>query len=49
MSDTTLEQLRQDVRYLMDRSAIVDCIAGHARGHYRHARREGAGMEHHRS
>lgn len=36
MSDTTLEQLRQDVRYLMDRSAILDCIASHARGHDRH-------------
>ena len=36
MSDTTLEQLRQDVRYLIDRSAILDCIASHARGHDRH-------------
>ena len=36
MSDTTLEQLQRDVRYLMDRSAILDCIASHARGHDRH-------------
>ncbi len=35
MSDD-LAQLREDVRYLMDRQAIADCIAQHARGHDRH-------------
>lgn len=35
MSDE-LAQLREDVRYLMDRQAIVDCIAQHARGQDRH-------------
>lgn len=34
--DTSLDTLRQDVRYLMDRAAILDCIAGHARGCDRH-------------
>ncbi|MGC4963222.1 nuclear transport factor 2 family protein [Gordonia sp. DT218] len=34
--DTDLDTLRQDVRYLMDRTAILDCIAGHARGCDRH-------------
>jgi len=33
---TELEQLRRDVRYLLDRTAIVDCIAAHARGCDRH-------------
>jgi hypothetical protein len=37
MNDTTeLDQLRGDVRYLMDRSAILDCISAHSRGHDRH-------------
>jgi len=31
-----LEQLRRDVRFLLDRQAILDCIARHARGHDRH-------------
>jgi hypothetical protein len=34
--ETGLEQLRRDVQYLMDRTAILDCIARHARGHDRH-------------
>jgi hypothetical protein len=34
--DNGLEQLRRDVRYLMDRQAILDCISRHARGHDRH-------------
>ncbi len=36
MSDTTLDQLRADVEFLLDRTAIFDCIARHARGHDRH-------------
>ena len=36
MSADELEQLRRDVTYLMDRQAILDCIASHARGHDRH-------------
>jgi hypothetical protein len=35
-SDDDLEQLRRDVQYLVDRTAILDCIANHARGHDRH-------------
>jgi SnoaL-like domain len=35
-TDTRLEQLQRDVRYLLDRQAILDCIARHARGHDRH-------------
>jgi SnoaL-like domain len=31
-----LDQLQRDVRYLMDRQSVVDCIARHARGHDRH-------------
>ena len=31
-----LEQLQRDVRYLLDRTAILDCIARHARGCDRH-------------
>lgn len=31
-----LQDLRRDVRYLMDRTAILDCVANHARGHDRH-------------
>jgi len=34
--DDQLERLARDVRYLMDRQAILDCIARHARGHDRH-------------
>lgn len=29
-------RLQRDVRYLMDRTAILDCLARHARGHDRH-------------
>jgi SnoaL-like domain len=32
----SLDALQQDVRYLMDRTAILDCIARHARGCDRH-------------
>jgi hypothetical protein len=35
-NESDLEQLRRDVRYLMDRQSILDCIARHARGHDRH-------------
>lgn len=35
-NETELERLRRDVQYLMDRSAILDCIARHARGCDRH-------------
>jgi hypothetical protein len=35
-NDDELDQLRRDVRYLMDRSAILDCISEHSRGHDRH-------------
>jgi SnoaL-like domain len=35
-TDADLERLQQDVQYLMDRTAILDCIAQHARGHDRH-------------
>jgi hypothetical protein len=31
-----LEQLRRDVRYLTDRTEILDCVARHARGCDRH-------------
>ncbi|MET7782254.1 MULTISPECIES: nuclear transport factor 2 family protein [Streptomyces] len=31
-----LAQLERNVRYLMDRTAILDCVAQHARGHDRH-------------
>jgi len=36
MDKGDLERLRADVRYLMDRTAILDCISAHARGHDRH-------------
>jgi hypothetical protein len=37
MSDNDgIEQLHRDVKFLMDRQAILDCIARHARGHDRH-------------
>jgi hypothetical protein len=35
-TDHDLEALRRDVRYLLDRTAIQDCIARHARGCDRH-------------
>jgi hypothetical protein len=35
-SDIDVDQLQRDVRYLMDRTAILDCIARHARGCDRH-------------
>jgi hypothetical protein len=35
-TETDLAQLQRDVRYLMDRQQIYDCIARHARGHDRH-------------
>jgi len=31
-----LDQLQRDVRYLLDRAAILDCVAAHARGCDRH-------------
>ena len=31
-----LDQLQRDVEYLLDRTAIADCIAAHARGCDRH-------------
>jgi hypothetical protein len=31
-----LEKLQRDVQYLMDRAAILDCVAKHARGNDRH-------------
>ena len=33
---TELDELRRDVQYLLDRTAIADCIAAHARGSDRH-------------
>ena len=36
MNDEDLSQLRDDVRYLKDRMAIMDVVARHARGHDRH-------------
>lgn len=35
-ADTDLSLLRRDVQYLLDRAAIYDCIARHARGCDRH-------------
>ncbi|WP_280425934.1 nuclear transport factor 2 family protein [Nocardia carnea] len=35
-TDSDLAVLQRDVRYLMDRTAILDCVAGHARGCDRH-------------
>lgn len=32
----SLETLQRDVRYLLDRTEILDCISGHARGCDRH-------------
>ena len=34
--ETELTAVRRDVAYLMDRTRIMDCIAGHARGCDRH-------------
>ncbi len=34
--EVSLAALQQDVRYLMDRTAILDCISRHARGCDRH-------------
>ena len=36
MTDEELDQLKNDVQYLKDRAAILDCISRHARGHDRH-------------
>jgi hypothetical protein len=36
MNTDGLKELQQKVDYLMDRQAILDCIASHARGHDRH-------------
>ena len=36
MAEDELEALRRDVRYLMDRTEILDCIANQSRGHDRH-------------
>jgi ketosteroid isomerase-like protein len=36
MTDPEVEDLRQKIDYLMDRQAILDCIASHAHGHDRH-------------
>jgi hypothetical protein len=36
MNDDELNRLRADVQFLKDRTAIMDCIANHARGHDRH-------------
>jgi ketosteroid isomerase-like protein len=34
--EDAVERLRRDVQYLMDRTAILECVARHARGHDRH-------------
>jgi ketosteroid isomerase-like protein len=36
MRTDELHDLQQKIDYLMDRQAILDCIASHARGHDRH-------------
>ena len=36
MNDDELSRLRDDVRYLKDRTAIMDIMARHAHGHDRH-------------
>ena len=36
VDDRELEQLRRDIRYLKDRTEILDCVARHARGCDRH-------------
>jgi ketosteroid isomerase-like protein len=35
-TDASLDTLRRDVRYLLDRTEILDCVARHARGCDRH-------------
>lgn len=35
-ADAELEKLKRDVQFLMDRTAILDCIMRHSRGHDRH-------------
>jgi SnoaL-like domain len=35
-TETELDQLRKDVQYLLDRTAILDCVSSHSRGHDRH-------------
>ena len=35
-TDVSVDTLQKDVRYLLDRTEILDCIAGHARGCDRH-------------
>ena len=35
-TETELDQLRKHVQYLLDRTAILDCISSHSRGHDRH-------------
>jgi ketosteroid isomerase-like protein len=35
-TDTRLEAMQKDIRYLLDRTEILDCIARHARGCDRH-------------
>lgn len=46
-TDADFEQLRRDVQYLKDRTAILDCIAHHARGHDRHDVELLSGTYHH--
>ncbi|HET9731714.1 MAG TPA: nuclear transport factor 2 family protein [Acidimicrobiales bacterium] len=36
MTDPEIQDLRQKIDYLLDRQAILDCIASHAHGHDRH-------------
>jgi SnoaL-like domain len=36
MSTGELQELQRKIDYLMDRQAILDCIASHVRGHERH-------------
>ncbi|WP_316574318.1 nuclear transport factor 2 family protein [Nocardia canadensis] len=36
MTTPDLEALQRDLRYLLDRTAILDCVANHARGCDRH-------------
>ncbi|MET9090067.1 nuclear transport factor 2 family protein [Streptomyces sp. NPDC004237] len=35
IDEEAFQQLRRDVRHLMDRTAILDCVSRHARGHDR--------------
>jgi hypothetical protein len=34
-ANSDLDQVRKDVQYLMDRTALRDCISAHSRGHDR--------------